>query len=130
MSPLEAFADAIMTYEGWHRSSHSWRNRNPGNLRPTLVTQACDSAGYRVFDSLALGWQALLDDLNAKVVGGSHGLTPHSTILDLLSVYAPAGDHNNPSAYTQFVCAWVSSVVGHHVTASTTLDDYFGLSSG
>lgn len=123
MSPLEALADGIMQFEGFHKDSRSWRNRNPGNLRPFQPTQAQDGDGYRVFPSLALGWQALLDDLTAKF-NGSHGLTPQSTLLDLFNLYAPAGDANNPSAYTQFVCAWTTHALGKPVTPTTTLQDY------
>src|SRR5580692_1641738 len=104
MQPLEALADAIMNFEGWRRDSRSWRNRNPGNLRPTSSSQPQDGDNYRVFDSLGDGFSALRSDLAAKF-GGSHNLKPDSTLLDLFNCYAPAGDANNPSAYTQFVCA-------------------------
>ncbi len=125
MTPLEALADGVMQYEGWHRDSHSWRNRNPGNLRPYSTAQRSDAGGYRVFDSLAQGWQALLDDLSAKFAG-SHGLTPTSTLVDLLNVYAPAGDANNPSAYTQFLCGWTSHILGRSIGPATTLQEYRG----
>ncbi len=129
MSPIEAMADAIMTFEGWHRGSHSWRNRNPGNLRPTLVTQPADSAGYRTFLSLSDGWIALVMDLQAKI-GGSHGLTPASTLLNLLSIYAPVGDSNNPGAYAKFVAAHLTYCLGRDITPASTLDDIFNLSTG
>ena len=123
MSPLEALADAIMQFEGWHRDSRSWRNRNPGNLRPLNKTDSQDSDGYRRFNSLVVGFAALLNDLQTKF-NGSHGLTPQSTLLDLLNVYAPAGDHNNPSEYTVFVCAWTGHALGVKVTPETTLKEY------
>jgi hypothetical protein len=123
MNSLEALADAIMQFEGWHKDSRSWRNRNPGNLRPFNTVQAQDGDGYRVFGSLWEGFQALLMDLQAKF-NGSHGLTPQSTLLDLLNVYAPAGDANNPTAYTQFVCSWTSHALNRPITPNTTLEDY------
>jgi len=125
MGPLEALADSMMTFEGWHKDSRSWRNRNPGNLRPYRPDQPQDGDGYRTFDSLTQGWQALLDDLSAKFAG-SHGLTPQSTLLDLLNIYAPAGDANNPTAYTQFACAWTTHILGRIITPTTTLQDYQG----
>jgi hypothetical protein len=125
MLPIEALADAIMQFEGWHRDSHSWRNRNPGNLRPTSPTQPQDAENYRIFDSLAEGFAALLADLRAKF-GGSHNLKPESTLLDLFNCYAPAGDANNPSAYTQFVCSWTSRILGRPVLPATTLRDFWG----
>jgi hypothetical protein len=123
MTPKEALADAIMTFEGWRANSRSWRNRNPGNLRPFALTQAKDADGYRVFDSLAEGWQALLDDLQAKF-NGSHRLTPQSTMLDLLNVYAPAGDANDPTDYTQFVCNWTTHILGRSINRETTLGQF------
>src|ERR1051325_9975485 len=94
---LEALADAFMHHEGWYPGSRSNRNRNPGNLRPFRADQPHDSQGYRIFSSLIQGYQALLEDLQAKL-NGSHGLKPDSTLLNLLNVYAPAGDNNNPTA--------------------------------
>src|ERR1051326_2124040 len=107
MTVLESLADAFMQFEGFHRDSRSWRNRNPGNLRPTDPSQATDGQNYRVFPSLADGFAALRSDLNAKL-HGSHNLQPTSTLLDMLSVYAPAGDHNNPTAYAMFVLSWLN----------------------
>src|SRR5258707_9251052 len=123
MTPLEALADAIMQFEGWIVRSRSWRNRNPGNLRPYSVIQRKDADGYRVFDSLADGWTALRLDLRAKFEG-SHGLTPESTMLDLLNVYAPAGDANNPTNYTTFVCNWTSKILSRPITPITTLGEF------
>jgi hypothetical protein len=125
MFSIEALADAIMQFEGWHRDSHSWRNRNPGNLRPTNPQQQADSQNYRVFDSLADGFKALREDLAAKFAG-SHGLTLDSTLLDLLNIYAPAGDSNNPTAYAAFVCAWCSHALAKPITPATTLRDFWG----
>lgn len=123
MLPLEALADAIMQQEGWHRDSRSWRNRNPGNLRPYDKSQPTDGDNYRVFSSLYDGFHALLLDLAAKF-NGSHGLTPTSTLLDLFNLYAPAGDANNPTAYTQFVCAWCSHALKRSITPTMTLQDF------
>lgn len=128
MSALEALADAIMQFEGWKMDSRSWRNRNPGNLRPFATGQSSDSGGYRVFDSLDQGWVALKNDLKAKF-DGSHGLTANSTLLDLLNVYAPAGDANNPTEYTKFVCTWATRALGRTITQLTTLGEFQGASS-
>ena len=123
MTSIEALADAIMQYEGWHLDSRSWRNRNPGNLRPYALPQPKDADGYRVFNSFAEGWTALLFDLEAKF-NGSHGLTPQSTIFDLMSVYAPAGDSNAPKRYAGFVCTWTSHALARVINPTTTLKDY------
>jgi hypothetical protein len=127
MEPLEALADAIMQFEGWKRDSRSWRNRNPGNLRPynSTANMPVDDANYRIFKSLVDGYAALRVDLQSKF-NGSHGLTRESKLIDLLKVYAPVGDANNPTAYTKFVCEWVSHILERQVFPSTTLGDYIG----
>lgn len=122
MTTLEALADAFMHHEGWFPGSRSNRNRNPGNLRPWKDGQPKDDGGYRVFPSLVEGYQALLDDLEVKL-HGSHGLTPNSTLLDLLNIYAPAGDNNNPNAYATAVAQWVSTALGKPITTKTTLKE-------
>lgn len=125
MDSIEALADAIMQFEGWKKDSRAWRNRNPGNLRPYSKDQKADDEGYRIFTSLADGFSALRMDLTAKF-NGSKNLTPDSTILDLLNIYAPAGDANNPSQYAQFVCGWTSHILGRVITPSTSLKSYLG----
>lgn len=122
MTTLEALADAFMHHEGWYPGSRSNRNRNPGNLRPWKDGQLKDDGGYRVFSSLVEGYQALLDDLRVKLQG-SHGLKPESTLLDLLNIYAPAGDNNNPNAYALAVAQWVSVALGKPITTKTTLKE-------
>ena len=128
MTPLEALADAIMQFEGWKPGSRSWRNRNPGNLRPYNSSQPTDGQNYRVFPSLSDGFEALTQDLEAKF-SGSHGLNHSSTLLDLLNIYAPAGDANDPSQYAEFVCLWTSKALARTITPTTTLGDYLNAST-
>jgi hypothetical protein len=119
---LEAMADAIMQYEGWHLGSRSWRNRNPGNLRDSHWGHKTDDDGYCVFGSLTDGYDALLDDLKAKVKGkSSHHLTPTSTLSDLFDVYAPRADSNNPNAYAAFVAGYLTHALSREITTSTEL---------
>src|SRR5208282_5571209 len=97
MTPLEALADAIMCYEGWipkgqtnaiPNGSRSWRNRNPGNLRPFAASQQRDESNYRIFNSLVDGFSALLADLNKKL---QVDFGPKNTLLDVMNKYAPTG---------------------------------------
>jgi hypothetical protein len=122
MIVLEALADAFMHHEGWFPGSRSNRNRNPGNLRAFQKSQPVDDGGYRIFTSLPEGYQALLDDLSAKL-HGSHGLNSTSTLLDLLNIYAPAGDNNNPSAYAVAVAQWATAALSKPITVHTTLGE-------
>jgi hypothetical protein len=130
---LEALADSIWRFEGWippgvdpksPQGSRSWRNRNPGNLRPVtmLGVQAVpvDDANYRVFDSLAQGWIALLNDITAKLEG-SHGLTDNSTLRNFFDIYAPSNDDNDPNKYARQVAIWLSRDLGSTIAPETTL---------
>jgi len=124
MSPIEALADAIMHWEGWRIGSRSYRNRNPGNLRDSPYKSGLDAEKYAVFHSLAAGYDALTHDLRAKATGHTQTLlNGSSTLRDLLNTYAPAGDHNDPSAYTLFVCYWLTQVFGRCFTPATRLSD-------
>ena len=122
ITPLEALADAFMHHEGWGPGTRSNRNRNPGNLRPWKNGQPTDGEGYRTFPSLIDGYSALLDDLRSKL-HGSHGLTGDSLLIDLLNVYAPAGDNNNPTQYAFDVANWVSKALGKTITVATKLKE-------
>ena len=105
MRVLEAFADAIMQYEGWKPGSRSWRNRNPGNMRHATM-QVGDDGGYAVFATLGDGWESLLFDIRAKCQGApmtKTGLGPESTFEEFFQVWAPSADNNHPAQYAKFV---------------------------
>jgi hypothetical protein len=76
------------------------RNNNPGNLRGA-------DGRFRSFATLNEGWQALVNDLLAKMTGRTRtGLNGSSTLLELFRVYAPVGDgSNNPATYANNVAA-------------------------
>lgn len=71
------------------------KNNNPGNLKDPKT------GGFRSFSSPQEGYTALMNDLQAKVSGGSStGLTGDSTLFDFSKTYAPSSDKNNPAQYT------------------------------
>jgi hypothetical protein len=136
MNPIEALADCIFQFEGYFRpgssvggvkGSTSWRNRNPGNLRPTSTAQLADEKGYRIFISLAEGWNALLNDIQAKVIFGTHGITPASTLTDFFNIYAPALDKNDPEQYSRQVALWLTKIYNAQVMPTTTLKEIMEL---
>lgn len=126
---IEALADAIQHYEGWNATSRSYRNRNPGNLRASHPTERVDKDGYRVFLYLEDGYAALWSDLWHKITGkNSHGLNAGSSLLQLFSVYAPAGDRNAPVAYAAFAATWLRQVYNNApVYGTTTIAEIFKL---
>lgn len=81
------------------------RNNNPGNIRGNTGEK-----GFHGYGTALDGQAALYNDLTAKMTGGSkHAITegpnkgqklgPDSTIFDLISVWAPRADHNDPASY-------------------------------
>ena len=136
MDLIEALADAIYRFEGWipagvdprmPHGSRSWRNRNPGNLRPRPgQVVPIDEEKYRVFPTFADGWNELRGDISAKLAG-SHGLTDQSTIRNFFDVYAPSDDSNDPDKYSRQVAAWLSRDFATPVTSATTLGYLKGL---
>jgi hypothetical protein len=127
INPLEAVADAIMSFEGWKPGSRSYRNRNPGNLERG---QEVDVKNYDVFDTFVEGYQALLNELHAKFTGhNTHGIGPDSTLLDLFNVYAPPSDSNPTNIYCKYVAAWCSLALGRSISPETKLGDLWKSSS-
>ena len=120
---IEALADAISVYEGyWKSGTRANRNRNPGNLRPILRSQPRDEGGYRIFHSLCEGYGALCGDLEIKFAGHSRsGLKPDSTLAELIAVWAPAADSNDPKRYAAFVAQWLTVALGRPITPETWL---------
>ena len=83
------------------------KNNNPGNIRGA-------DGQFLSFATGEEGFQALVKDVSAKMTGGStHSipdgpnkgtkLTANSTLEDMMRVYAPTADKNNPVAYAASV---------------------------
>jgi len=126
---LEAIADGIYKYEGNGPTQRAYRNRNPGNLRPTAPDQPQDAAGYRIFASFREGYLALLHDLASKMAGlNKSGLNMDSSLLSLFMVYAPRSDRNDPERYAKFVAAWLRQVYGiASITEMSTFRELYNL---
>ncbi|MCB9362319.1 hypothetical protein H6504_02695 [Candidatus Woesearchaeota archaeon] len=98
------------TNEGSLCGNRAIRNNNPGNLRYSS-RQIDTEGGFSVFATPAEGWQALVGDLNAKLSGNSQAMknkygdyNPETTsLLQLISVYAPSEDSNNPAKYANYI---------------------------
>ncbi len=88
----------------------SYRNNNPGNLRPYKAGQAADSRGIRIFGSAAEGKAALDADIAAKLHKGL------DTIAKIINVYAPAGDNNNVPAYIADLVKQTGKGANEHLT--------------
>lgn len=97
---FQAVAQAIQEFEGWYPGSVAYRNSNPGNLKyaaqPGSVGQ--DSRGFAIFSTFEDGWKALL-----SLLQGYAARHPNWTLADLMAVYAPVSDSNNPTGYANFI---------------------------
>ncbi len=87
---LEALAEAISHYSGYHNPSTALHAaRNPGGLRGYQTkSHQIDEHGYRVFNSVLNGFNALLYDIEFKLSGKSRAqLKPEQTLIDLAAAY-------------------------------------------
>ena len=102
---------AMAEFEGWHPpnksitpgGSRSYRNHNPGNLRSSPF-ESGRRGGFSFFRNDFVGWMAFHWDLMQKARGNTvTGLNRKSTIEQLIKVWAPASDGNDPRRYIDFV---------------------------
>lgn len=100
---LYSLALAIQEFEGYAPGTRAHVNKNPGNLRFSPY-QKGTREGYSEFETYFDGLFALLFDLWLKCDGRSRtGLTPESSVFDLIQAWAPAADGNEPEDYAEFV---------------------------
>lgn len=81
----------------------SIRNRNPGNIRPRdppWQGAVGENGGFVVFDSMASGLRALAKQIIVYQEGRRH----LKTVRQVISTWAPPGDHNDTNAYIAMVC--------------------------
>lgn len=127
MTFLDDLAKAHQKHEGWFPSSLSYRNNNPGNLRLTDYQRRVYGAvngegGFAHFPTYKLGFDALKDDLRAKLTGSSSHIdyTKNPTFLDYIKVYAPSEDGNNPQGYAQSL---IHDLAQYNIALSTPLSE-------
>lgn len=83
--------------------SISYKNHNPLNLRASPFSVG-ERDGFCFFRTDADGFAAARWDIISKASGKSGGpLNGHSTLKDLIAVWAPESDGNDPASYLQSV---------------------------
>lgn len=83
-----------------HENTIGWRQNNYGNLRGDNVNWNGKTGmenGFSVFVDPQHGVRAIFVDLNSKIRRGL------DTIDQIIPVYAPSGDGNNPEKYIEFL---------------------------
>ena len=71
-------------------------NNNPGNIRE-------GKSGFKKFNSMEEGFTALQNQLNLYKTGKSAHTTGKETLLDVMKIYAPSSDNNDPESYAEHV---------------------------
>jgi hypothetical protein len=113
-STVQTIAGTIQNVEGYYPGSVAYSNNNPGNLIYAGQSGAVPGAGG--FAKFAT-YQDGLDALNNQIqLYAGRGLT----IQQMMNVYAPVGDGNNPEAYA----SQVAGALG--VSPDTSLTDLAG----
>lgn len=104
---IDILCRAIAEHEGWFapgeggfkEGSRSYRHHNPGNLRSSPFQKSVKD-GYAVFNNDTVGMLALQWDIIQKAKGNTvTKLNGESTLAQLIEVYAPKEDNNNPISY-------------------------------
>lgn len=98
LGDANSVAQTIQKIEGYFPGSLSYKNNNPGNLRPAGQPGCVPSGGFCTFATYDDGYAALVRDLTAKANRGM-------TIQDAINMYAPASDGNNPTSYAATLAA-------------------------
>jgi hypothetical protein len=106
MTPLQIWAAAIQSAEGWYPGSASYTNNNPGNLSyaaavewslPGLVGES--AAGWAIFDTVADGTSGL-EYYIQQACSTTWALYPAgTTFLQFCNLYA----NNPPATYTNSI---------------------------
>lgn len=113
---LTNFCLAIRDFEGVP-GDRNYRNNNPGNVRyyeggylPQYLPVLKDKDGFAIFKDYDTGFTYLKNMLQARI-----HLHPEQTILQFMSVYAPASDNNPVKQYATFIANRLGVDIGYKV---------------
>jgi len=89
----------------WTRAD---RNNNPWNVKIGDVGYGVDDKWFTIFPDANTGFNSMINDISAKVNGQSQAAINKlwrqaNTLKEMISVYAPAEDQNDPNSYAQAV---------------------------
>ena len=73
------------------------KNNNPGNIRVPGTKE------FQKYDNLQAGFDALLKQIKMYQDGSSENTTGKETLLELMKIYAPASDKNDPEGYAKYL---------------------------
>ena len=90
---LESLVDAFAHLNGMlDPFSRAYKNRNPLLLKAFAEKHVRDEDGYRIFNSVASGYNNALNDLQIKCSGKSHSkLQTTDTLRDLVKFFGSDG---------------------------------------
>jgi hypothetical protein len=117
LGSFDTVAQTIQTVEGWFPGSLSYRNNNPGNLRPAgqpgCASVSTTAGLFCSFPDYPTGYQALLNQISLDAARGE-------TISQFLNKYAPAQDSNDPASYAAMVAAATGRSVSDLLSSTNT----------
>lgn len=92
----------------WNTSNRPDRNNNPWNLKIAWDNWT-DANGFGIFSTPQAWFDAMVKDVSSKINWQSKYSGQIKTLQDLINVYAPAWDWNNPNSYASIVAKslWV-----------------------
>jgi len=104
-SKIDLWCLATQEHEGWFKSSRSFRNNNPGNIKfvGQKSAKGQDSGGFCIFPTYEIGYKELKDMFIRACSGNSRSYRSDMTLLEFYEVYAPASDNNVPTTYARYV---------------------------
>lgn len=73
------------------------KNNNPGNLRVPGTNE------FQKFATLQEGYDALIKQIKMYQDGSSNNTTGKETLIELMRIYAPASDKNDPDDYAKYL---------------------------
>lgn len=103
--------------------------KNFGNLRPNpnnphaLGQLQTGTGKYQTFASYEDGLKGLFWDISAKQRGRSRTVEEGASIFDLIDIYAPSGDSNDPQVYTRNLLSFVNEQLGTSYTPDTVASE-------
>lgn len=113
---MSKLAEAFAKREGFGIAGDMpTRDNNPGDLRhaPTEQHAPGDPDGIGFFATAEEGWAALERQL---LLYADRGMT----VAQAVATFAPPADHNDTSAYLDFVCQYVGCQPGTLVSQALT----------
>tara|TARA_R100000544_G_scaffold36682_2_gene25492 strand:- start:306 stop:737 length:432 start_codon:yes stop_codon:yes gene_type:complete len=89
------------------------RNNNPGNIRS-------GKNSFKTFGTMKEGFAGLTNQLDLYKSGRSRNTTGRETLLEMMKIYAPSSDNNNPTAYAKTIAKELGISINDPISGIST----------